>query len=106
MKIPLKRIKSTSKSDETQNPEKKRFRFRLKKIKMPHENEVVKDLKGAFGHINPKKIIGIMGISIVAIYFLTGIYIVNPGEQAVVRRFGSISSQSVGEGLHYRFPFL
>ena len=80
MKIPLKRIKSTSKSDETQNPEKKRFRFRL-------------------------KIIGIMGISIVAIYFLTGIYIVNPGEQAVVRRFGSISSQSVGEGLHYRFPW-
>ena len=105
MKIQLKRIKSTSKSDETQNPEKKRFRFRLKKIKMPHENEVVKDLKGAFGHINPKKIIGIMGISIVAIYFLTGIYIVNPGEQAVVRRFGSISSQSVGEGLHYRFPW-
>jgi membrane protease subunit HflK len=36
---------------------------------------------------------------------LTVIYIVNPGERAVVRRFGAILPGTVSEGLHYRWPY-
>lgn len=66
---------------------------------------VAKDLKGAFGHINPKKAVLSVLAAVIGIYLLTGIYIVNPGEQAVVRRFGAIQNQSVSEGIHYRLPY-
>lgn len=63
------------------------------------------DLKNAFHHINPKKAVLSLCASVFGIYLLTGIYIVNPGEQAVVRRFGAVLNQPVSEGLHYRLPF-
>jgi len=63
------------------------------------------DLKNAFKHINPKKAFLFLAACVFAIYLLTGIYIVNPGEQAVIRRFGVIQSQTISEGLHYRIPF-
>lgn len=62
------------------------------------------DIKKAFGHLNPKKIVVTLVLGILGIYLLTGIYIVNPGEQAVVRRFGAVLPQTVSEGIHYRLP--
>jgi membrane protease subunit HflK len=41
----------------------------------------------------------------VATYILSGVYVVNPGEAAVVRRFGIVVQQRVEEGLHYRVPW-
>ncbi|MBI3993896.1 MAG: FtsH protease activity modulator HflK [Candidatus Lambdaproteobacteria bacterium] len=40
----------------------------------------------------------------VALWLLTGIYIVNPGELAVVRRFGAMVG-TTQEGIHFRVPW-
>jgi membrane protease subunit HflK len=62
------------------------------------------DIKGAFGHIDPRKAVMAAIFGVTGIYMLTGVYIVNPGERAVVRRFGAILPETVSEGLHYRWP--
>lgn len=62
------------------------------------------DIKKAFGHINPKKAAVTLFLGIAIIYLLTGIYVVNPGEQAVIRRFGAVIPAAVTEGIHYRLP--
>ncbi|MDR1579045.1 MAG: FtsH protease activity modulator HflK [Synergistaceae bacterium] len=63
------------------------------------------DIKGAFCHIDPRKAILATLLGVICVYMLTGIYIVNPGERAVVRRFGAILPGTVSEGLHYRWPY-
>ena len=69
------------------------------------ENSATADIRQAFSHLNLK----ILGLSLagllVLFYFLTGLYIVNPGEIAVVKLFGKITNNSVGEGIHYRLPW-
>jgi len=63
------------------------------------------DLRAAFGHLNPRKIVwGILGLALAG-YFATGIYVVAPGELGVVRRFGAVVEPRVGPGLHYRLPW-
>ncbi|MEA5038582.1 MAG: FtsH protease activity modulator HflK [Clostridiaceae bacterium] len=69
------------------------------------KNSVSNDLKNAFRHINPKKAVWSLIGAVFAIYLLTGLYVVNPGEQAVIRRFGAPQAQAVSEGLHYRLPY-
>lgn len=46
----------------------------------------------------------IAGVSLVILYLLSGFYTVQPGEIAVVRRFGQVTESAVGPGLHYRLP--
>jgi len=66
---------------------------------------VAGDLRRAFSHLNFKKLgLAAAGL-LVFLYLLTGIYVVNPGEVAVVKLFGKVVKPSVGEGLHYRFPW-
>lgn len=66
---------------------------------------VFEDIKKAFNHINPKKaVLSFLG-GVLMIYVLTGIYIVNPGEEAVVRRFGAVLEKPIYEGIHYRLPY-
>ena len=82
--------------------------FLSKLIKLFHsqkDGSAISDIKKAFGHLNPKKVIITMILGILGIYFLTGIYIVTPGEQAVIRRFGAVQPQPVSEGIHYRLPY-
>ena len=38
-------------------------------------------------------------------YLASGSYFVRPGEQAVVRRFGRVSGEAAGPGIHYRWPY-
>lgn len=38
-------------------------------------------------------------------YLASGIYIIRPGERAVLRRFGQVLPKEMGPGLHYRFPW-
>ena len=45
------------------------------------------------------------GIILLAMYALSGFYIVQPGQAAVVRRFGDVIAPNVGSGLHYRIPW-
>jgi HflK protein len=37
-------------------------------------------------------------------YLSTGLYVVRPGERAIVQRFGEIVKQGIMPGLHYRLP--
>lgn len=65
----------------------------------------VDDLRAAFGHLNPRRIIwGIVGLALAG-YFATGIYVVAPGELGVVRRFGAVVEPRAAPGLHYRLPW-
>lgn len=40
-----------------------------------------------------------------SLYIGSGFYVVQPGEQAVLRRFGQVLSNQMGPGLHYRLPW-
>lgn len=63
------------------------------------------DVRAAFAHLNPRRILlALAGLVLVA-YLLSGIYTVQPGEAAVVRRFGRVVIPLVTEGLHYRLPW-
>ncbi|RIK38962.1 MAG: FtsH protease activity modulator HflK [Chloroflexi bacterium] len=44
-------------------------------------------------------------VLLLAMYGLSGAYIVAPGEAAVVRRLGRVVASNVGPGLHYRLPW-
>ena len=48
--------------------------------------------------------IGVLGLVVLVAYFVSGIYVVNADEHAVVRRFGAIEAR-VGPGMHYRMPW-
>ncbi|TAK32651.1 MAG: FtsH protease activity modulator HflK [Chloroflexota bacterium] len=64
------------------------------------------DLRGAFGHILAARHLGLMVLGGLAVaYVLSGVYVVNPGEEAVVRRFGRVLDRRVAEGLRYRLPW-
>lgn len=65
------------------------------------------DIKGAFGHISiRKKGLGYIFIALsFFVYLLSGVYTVEPGEEAVARVFGKEISQPITEGLHYRLPW-
>ncbi len=57
---------------------------------------VAGDLRRAFSHLNFKKLgLAAAGV-LVFLYLLTGIYVVNPGEVAVVKLFGKVVRPSVG----------
>jgi membrane protease subunit HflK len=64
------------------------------------------DMRAAFGHLARHPRLGeiVLGL-VIALYLLSGVYIVNPGEEAVVRRFGQVTQRRVGEGLRYRLPW-
>ena len=66
---------------------------------------VTGDLYRAFSHLNLKKMVLTGTVALVLLYLLTGVYVVNPGEVAVVKLFGKVVKPSVSEGIHYRFPW-
>ncbi len=57
------------------------------------------------GGTGPGKILG-LGLLVVALLWLaSGLFIVNPGEQAVIQRFGAWERTRTDEGLGYRLPY-
>lgn len=79
----------------------------IKIFKKEDEVLLIDDIKGAFRHIPlKKKGLGFLFTGfIVAVYLLSGVYTVKPGEVAVSTIFGKKVRQSIGEGLHYRLPW-
>ena len=51
-----------------------------------------------------KGIIKLIGLLIIVLYLATGIYIVQPDEQGVIRRFGKFARMD-SPGLHYHLPY-
>ena len=67
------------------------------KIRSADGSSSLTDIKQAFAHVNARYISGNIVKIIVVIYFLSGIYIVKPGEAAVVTRFGKVVSPKVSD---------
>ena len=67
----------------------------------------IDDIKGAFRHIPLRRgWLGYMLFGIIlAVYFLSGVYTVTPGEEAVATIFGREVRGQISEGLHYRLPW-
>jgi membrane protease subunit HflK len=53
---------------------------------------------------NWRKFVPFAALLLLAFYVLSGFYSVQPGEIAVIRRFGKVITPNPGSGLHYRFP--
>ena len=70
----------------------------------PDVGEVVNQVSDAFRR-NMRNLGPIIAGIVVLVLLATGIYMVDPGEQGVVRTFGRESGKT-GPGLHYRFPFV
>ncbi len=51
-----------------------------------------------------RRLLSILGMAAVVVYFLTGIYAVQPEELGVVVRFGRVVSDGVPPGIHYHLP--
>ena len=76
-----------------------------KKIRSADGSSSMTDIRLAFKHVNARYVSGNIVKIIIAIYFLSGIYIVKSGEAAVITRFGKVINPKVTEGLHYRLPW-
>jgi modulator of FtsH protease HflK len=64
------------------------------------------DLTGAFGHLRRFRHLGkLAAFAAIALYLLSGTYLVNPGEAAVVTRFGRVVEARVSPGLRWRLPW-
>ncbi len=79
----------------------------VKMFKTEEDIRLMEDIKGAFRHIPlRKKGVGILlGGLVLAVYFLSGVYTVAPGEVSVATIFGKEVRQEITEGLHYKLPW-
>jgi membrane protease subunit HflK len=63
------------------------------------------DLRAALGGFPFRRLLAGLAVLPIVLYVLSGVYVVNPGEAAVVRRFGVVIQPRVEEGLSYRLPW-
>ena len=69
------------------------------------DGKTTEDMRGAFGHLHFRRI-GVGALLVVlGMYLASGLYMVNPGEEAVERLFGRVVKERIGEGPHYRLPW-
>ncbi|MFH1735958.1 MAG: FtsH protease activity modulator HflK, partial [bacterium] len=67
------------------------------------EGEFLKNIQSRFRGQKPAKLWSILIIAVVLIWVLSGIYIVSPGEMAVVQRFGKMTKTATS-GPHWHIP--
>lgn len=67
---------------------------------------------GEHGHahvVEPSRLLRrglpVLAVMVAAMYLLSGMYTVEPGEVGIVRRFGRLAAADVPPGLHYRVPW-
>jgi membrane protease subunit HflK len=51
------------------------------------------------------RLIGLGAVALVALWLSSGFYIIEPGTNAVIQRFGAVNRTQVNEGLGYRLPW-
>ena len=77
--------------------------LQLERIPLANKIEFTKYFRKIAPH--RKKAVWGTAILLIVAYLLTGLYMVRPGEEAIVQRFGRIVEQGVMPGIHYRLPF-
>lgn len=70
-----------------------------------NDSSTLQDIRKAFANWNLRKTTNWMILVLALVYALSGIYVVNPGEEAVVKLFGKAVDQNTSEGLRYRLPW-
>jgi len=75
----------------------------------PNIDEMLRRAQQNFRQIMPGgfgggKIIGLIVVGLISLWFASGFYIIEPGFQGVIQRFGAWDRTKVEEGLGYRFP--
>ncbi len=92
-------------SNPTETPKRPSFpRIRVRSF-LPGRPAWLGDLRGSLAGFPIRRLLSFLALLPVIIYILSGVYVVNPGEAAVVRRFGVVVQGRVEEGLHYRLPW-
>ncbi len=56
------------------------------------------------GEFNSGTVIGLVAVAVAALWLASGFFIVNPGDNVVIQRFGAWSRTADTEGLGYHFP--
>lgn len=56
------------------------------------------------GNMDSFKIVGLAVVGVIALWLASGFYVVNPGENAVIQRFGAWSHTQTEPGLGYHLP--
>ncbi|MCK5284594.1 MAG: FtsH protease activity modulator HflK [Alphaproteobacteria bacterium] len=75
----------------------------------PDMDEILRNAQNNFKQVIPSdlrggKVIALGVLAIVALWLASGFYIVNPGEHAVIQRFGAWSKTQTDPGLGYHLP--
>ncbi len=60
---------------------------------------------GRHGPVGGGRMAALIGAGVVAIWLLSGFYIINPGENGVIQRFGRLDRTQMAEGLGYHMPW-
>jgi membrane protease subunit HflK len=69
------------------------------------EGAIRADIRDTFASFSFTKMVVGGGVFVLLVYFLSGIFVVNPGERAVVKLFGKPVAREIEEGIHYRLPW-
>lgn len=64
---------------------------------------VASDMKAGLPQV--KRLARLLVLAVVAMYVLSGIYVVQPDERGVIRRLGRVIADGVEPGIHYRIPW-
>lgn len=76
----------------------------------PDIDEMLRRAQKNFRHVMPGgsggsgKIIGLGALAVIALWLASGFYVVNPGEHAVIQRFGAWDRTQADPGLGYHLP--
>ncbi len=76
----------------------------------PDLDEIIKKAQDNLKEVLPSNfgggaLFGLIGIVLVALWLVSGFYIVQPSENAVIQRFGALHSIQSQSGLHYHLPY-
>lgn len=75
----------------------------------PDLDDILRKAQDNFRHVMPGgfrggKLIGILVLAVAGLWLASGFYVVNPGEHAVIQRFGAWSRTQAEPGLGYHLP--
>ena len=70
---------------------------------MPGSPSVRSDMRAGLPQV--RRLARIIALAIVVMYVISGIYVVQPDERGVVKRFGRLVADDIQPGIHYRLPW-
>ncbi len=63
------------------------------------------NVAGILGDPKSRRVLRLVPVLVVLVWLITGFFVVEPEETAIVKRFGRIVNRAVPSGMHYRWPW-